>query len=50
MRWYEKSEQIRPAGNDDALLRWNTCARFLNGHPDARQLLTAETYEPQLLE
>jgi hypothetical protein len=29
MRWYEKAEAIRPAGNDDALLRWNTCARLL---------------------
>lgn len=50
MRWYEKAERMRPAGNDDALLRWNTCARFLNCHPDARQLVTPETYEPQLLE
>ena len=30
MTWYEKAEAIRPAGNDDALLRWNTCARILH--------------------
>src|SRR5438093_7288874 len=29
MIWYEKAEAIRPAGNDDALLRWNTCARII---------------------
>ena len=33
MAWYEKAEAIRPAGNDDAILRWNTCARLLNDHP-----------------
>ncbi len=31
MTWYEKAEAIRPAGNDDAILRWNTCARLLSG-------------------
>ena len=25
----EKAEAIRPPGNDDALLRWNTCARMI---------------------
>ncbi len=29
MAWYEKAEAIRPAGNDDALLRWNACARLI---------------------
>ena len=29
MSWFEKAEAIRPAGNDDALLRWNTCARII---------------------
>ena len=29
MSWYEKAEAIRPAGNDDALLRWNACARII---------------------
>src|SRR3954451_4389021 len=29
MRWFEKAEAIRPGGNDDALLRWNTCVRII---------------------
>ncbi len=29
MHWFEKAEAIRPAGNDDALLRWNTCQRMI---------------------
>ena len=29
MRLYEKAERMRPAGNDEALLRWNTCARTI---------------------
>jgi hypothetical protein len=33
MDWYEKAEAIRPAGDDDAILRWNTCARLLNQSP-----------------
>lgn len=32
MTWYETAEAIRPAGNDDAILRWNTCARLISGH------------------
>lgn len=30
MRHYEQAEFLRPPGNDDALLRWNTCARMMN--------------------
>jgi hypothetical protein len=47
MSWYEKAEAIRPSGNDDAILRWNTCARLINGnshvapHPES-------AYEPAL--
>ena len=29
MAWYEKAEAIRPPDNDDALLRWNACARLI---------------------
>jgi hypothetical protein len=29
MDLFEKAESIRPPGNDDALLRWNTCARSI---------------------
>lgn len=30
MEWFEKAEAVRPAGNDDAILRWNGCARIIN--------------------
>src|SRR5437016_3172382 len=29
MEYYEKAESLRPPGNDDALLRWNACARMI---------------------
>jgi hypothetical protein len=32
MMYYEEAEAIRPAGNDDALLRWNACARIIMGN------------------
>ncbi len=32
MSWYEKAEAIRPPGNDDAILRWNACARIIMGN------------------
>jgi tetratricopeptide (TPR) repeat protein len=32
MERFEKAEAIAPAGNDDALLRWNTCARLIMKH------------------
>jgi len=34
MTCYETAEKVRPEGNDDALLRWNTCARMLNESPE----------------
>ena len=30
MSWYEKAEAQRPPGNDESILRWNTCARLLD--------------------
>ena len=33
MKLFEQAETIRPAGNDEPLLRWNACARFLMQHP-----------------
>jgi hypothetical protein len=32
--FFEEAERLRPAGNDDAILRWNTCVRFLESHRD----------------
>jgi hypothetical protein len=32
MNWFEKAEAISPDGNDEAILRWNGCARILNSN------------------
>ena len=32
MDHYEKAEAIRSPGNDEAILRWNTCARLIIRH------------------
>src|SRR5207237_8729082 len=29
LKWFEEAEKIRPAGNDEAILRWNRCVRIL---------------------
>jgi hypothetical protein len=34
MTHYERAEALRPPANDDALLRWNSCARIIMNHPD----------------
>jgi hypothetical protein len=47
MSWYEKAEAIRPAGNDDAILRWNTCARLINSNSHLTPHVES-AYEPAL--
>ena len=42
MAFFERSMALRPPGNDDAVLRWNACARTLERHPEVR----ARTAEP----
>lgn len=39
MRWYEEAENQRPSGNDEAILRWNTCARLLQRFEPASEPL-----------
>ena len=29
MDWYERAEAVRPPGNVDAVLRWNSCVRTI---------------------
>jgi hypothetical protein len=36
MRSYEIAETFRPEGNDEAVWRWNTCARMLSRNHDLR--------------
>ena len=47
MKWYEKAESMRPAGNDEAILRWNTCVRMLSKHEREE---SPREYEPAMLE
>ena len=47
MKWYEKAESMRPAGNDEAILRWNTCVRMLSKHEREE---SPRDYEPAMLE
>jgi hypothetical protein len=42
MKHYERAEALRPPGNDDAILRWNACARILMRNPEIRPLPDAE--------
>ena len=44
MEAFEKAELLRQPGNDDAILRWNTCQRTLAGM--RRQETGDELYEP----
>jgi hypothetical protein len=43
MESFEKAEPLRPTGNDDAILRWNTCARII-----ARNNLVARAEEERV--
>jgi len=45
MRSYEKAEAMRPAGNDESILRWNTCVRMLGRH---ERTPAVSEYEPAL--
>ncbi len=36
MEQYEAAEQIGPEGNDEALLRWNTCVRVIHRNKHVR--------------
>ena len=49
MDCYERAEALRPPNNDDALLRWNACARLImsDHHLEPR---SEEPHEPLLSE
>lgn len=48
MDWYEKAGAIRPLGNDDAILRWNACARILMSNGNNLAPTPEESLHPQL--
>jgi hypothetical protein len=45
LTWYGKAEQMRPAGNDESILRWNMCVRLLGRH---ERIHVPGEYEPAL--
>jgi hypothetical protein len=49
MEHYDHALALRLAGNDDAVLRWNACARFLERHPALKRARQAPP-EEQMLE
>lgn len=36
MKSYEEAQACRPDGNDESILRWNTCARIIMKYPEIR--------------
>jgi tetratricopeptide (TPR) repeat protein len=45
MRCFAEAEAIRPPGNDDAILRWNRCARLLQSHPGFQEEKEPEAFD-----
>jgi hypothetical protein len=42
MDHYEEAMKFAISGNDDAILRWNTCARVIMQNPDIREIPESE--------
>jgi hypothetical protein len=45
MAHYERAIDLASPGNDDAILRWNTCARVILQNPDVRPVPESEPAE-----
>lgn len=45
MRFYEQAEQLAEANDPDAMLRWNTCARLVNQHEQAKPNEVSSTHD-----
>ena len=46
LSWFERAEEIRPAGNDEVILRWNRCARTLNALSGSDSEREPAAFEP----
>jgi hypothetical protein len=46
MEHYEQAEALRPPGNDDAILRWNTCARVIMQNRETWPVPIKEEFQP----
>jgi len=49
MRSFARAEAVKPADNDDALLRWNACVRLFERHPELAEI-DEERTAPLMLE
>jgi hypothetical protein len=49
LKFFEEAERLRPSGNDDAVLRWNACVRYLGLHKELAPA-AEEKREPILAE
>jgi hypothetical protein len=47
MAKFEEAARLRPPGEDETLLRWNTCARLIESRPNIRPA-SREHFEPVL--
>jgi tetratricopeptide (TPR) repeat protein len=45
MRCFAEAEAIHPPENDDAVLRWNRCARLLQSHPGFHEEKESEAFD-----
>jgi hypothetical protein len=50
MEHYEAAIALRRPGNDDPILRWNTCARILAQHPELAKVPESDERVVELLE
>ena len=49
MKAFERAEAVKPVDNDDALLRWNACARLFQRYPELT-VVDEERTTPVMLE
>lgn len=49
LRLFEEAERLRPSNNDDAILRWNACVRYLDRYKELRPK-TEDVPEPIISE
>ena len=45
MQWFAKAEGMRPTGNDESILRWNSCVRLFRRNEQLKPS-SADAYEP----
>lgn len=46
LAFYEEAESLRPPGNDDPILRWNSVVRILRAHPEYAGTSARPEFDP----